>query len=384
MRCPDGSDDGEFVDRGGTHDLVHGSANLVFLSPDGVRRKMAARLANQGGARCVERQEAGPCQSYASVVNPKGASQTRAISFKSNNKENIDDQVTVSQQQQQHSQQQQQQQRQATTGTKEKIVPSVKGGKSYQVTRCPQTGEKRERHESPPSMPVAQLDVVRESSTSATTAVPGVSRQEDERLSGSGVANDGEFQTVATKGARRKEKMREQYRDSHRERHRLRESNNRHQPPRGASGVGGGGVARRGSDERSHRERADRNGVLDHGPKEAHHHKDEQSVEAEAQPAASPHPVKYVEAPLPAVNPWMRNRTSASAQTAKTLPLQQQQPQPPQPPQPQPQPQPPNVLTASTCDKQSERERRVLQPQQQQQQLGATGESRFFKIRLAI
>jgi len=334
---------------------------------------MAAKLASQGGARNgSERQEAGPCQSYASVLNPKGASQSRASSFKSNNKENIDDRVTVSQQQQQ--QQQHHHHHQTTTNAKERIVPSAKGDKSSQrLARCPRTvpdgcPERRDRHGSPSGMPVAYVDVVHGSSTSAA---PGASREEDgqreaERLNNGNVSNDGEFQTVATKGARRKEKMREQYRESHRERHRLRDNNNRHQPPRGANGVGGGGAGRRGSDERSHRERADRNGVLDHGSKDAHHHKDEQSVETEAQSASlSTPPVKYVEAPLPAVNPWTRNRASAP-QTAKTLPLQQQPPPPPPPP---------DVLTASTCaDKQNERERRVLQPQQQQQQQGATGE----------
>lgn len=306
------------------------------------------------------------------MLNPKGASQSRASSFKSNNKENIDDQVTVSQQQQQQQHSQQQQQHQTAASAKDRIVPGVRGGKSYQrITRCPQTGPERyDRHVSPSSMPVAHADVVHGSSSSsssssaAAAAASSYASREDDRLNNGSVGNDGEFQTVATKGARRKEKMREQYRDSHRERHRLRENNNRHQPPRGSNGVGGGGAGRRGSDERSYRERVDRNGVLDHvGPKEAYHHKDELSVEAEAQPV-SPPPVKYVEAPLPAVNPWTRNRTSAP-QPAKTLPLQQQQQQP----QPQ---QPPNILVASTCaDKQSERERRVQpqqQPQQQQQQ----------------
>ncbi|KAG5317216.1 LARP protein, partial [Pseudoatta argentina] len=340
---------------------------------------MAAKLASQGGARSgSERQEAGPCQSYASVLNPKGASQNRANSFKSNNKENIDDQVAVPQQQQQHLLQQQQ--HQTTINAKEKIVPSVKGGKSYQrITRCPQTvpnsyPERRDHHENSSSMPVAHVDVVH---TSLASPAPGASHEDNgqsdaERLNNGSVGNDGEFQTVATKGARRKEKLREQYRENHRERHRLRDNNNRHQPPpRGPNGVGGGGAGRRGSDERSHRERTDRNGVLDHGPKEAHHYKDEQSTESEAQSASiPPPPVKYVEAPLPAVNPWTRNRTSAS-QTAKTLPLQQQQQQQqqPQPQQQQQSQQPPNVIATSTCiDKQNERERRVLQPQQQQQQ----------------
>ncbi|KAL0121680.1 hypothetical protein PUN28_006877 [Cardiocondyla obscurior] len=322
---------------------------------------MAAKLASQGGARSDggERQEAGPCQSYASVLNPKGASQSRASAFKSNNKENIDDRaVTVSQQpsqqRQQHQQHQPQQvQHQATTNARERIVASAKGGKSYQrLTRCPQSvAGACEKHESGrSSMPVAHaVDV---------TSAPG---EEDgqvdaDRLNNGAVGNDGEFQTVATKGARRKEKMRELNRDSHRERHRLRENNNRHQqPPRGASGVGPGGAGRRGSDERSHRERADRNGVLDHGPKETHHYKDEPGAEPEAHTGVlqSQAPVKYVEAPLPTVNPWTRNRPLVPQfnPNSKTVPQHQQSA---------------SILTALCADK-SEWEKRVLQPQQQQQ-----------------
>ncbi|XP_028047135.2 la-related protein 1B [Monomorium pharaonis] len=354
---------------------------------------MAAKLASQGGARgSGERQEAGPCQSYASVLNPKGASQSRASSFKSNNKENIDDQVTVSQQHQQQQQQQQQHHQQQqhthqpTTNARERLAPSGKGGKSYQrVTRCPQAAS-----ESMPS--VAQVGAVLEASASASRGDDG--RPDSNRLINPVGNGDGEFQTVATKGARRKEKMmREHHRDSqHRERHRLRENNNRHHqpaPPRGgASGVGGGGAVRRGSDERSsHRERADRNGVPGdgYGLKEAHHHhhhhhhhkQDEQSVgesEVLSAPLPPPPPVKYVEAPLPAVNPWTRNRTSsvqpaAPQQQPATKTLQPQ-------PQPQPQQQPPSDIPV-TSDKPTERERRVLQPQQQQQQQqqGATLEN---------
>lgn len=315
---------------------------------------MAAKLAsNQGGARSNgERQEAGPCQSYASVLNPKGASQSRATSFKSNNKENIGEQVTAGAQQ--HQQSQQQQQQQGTTMV-ERLMPSVVKDKSCQrMPRCQVTrttiqtsdnlSEKDHRYDNLPRTLNARVDGRQDNSQ---RDVAGESNNGD-------IGNDGEFQTVAPKGARRKEKMREQHRESHRERHRLRENNNRHQQqPRGPIGVGigGGGVARRGSDERSHRERSDRNGVIEHGPKEAHHHRDDPNVEAEAQTSLLPPPVKYVEAPLPAVNAWTRNRTS-TPQTSKTSSQQ-----------------PLNVVptATSTCvDRQSDRERRVLQSQQQQ------------------
>lgn len=319
---------------------------------------MAAKLAsNQGGARSGgERQEAGPCQSYASVLNPKGASQSRASSFKSNNKENIGEQVTGSQQHQQSQQQQQ------ATIMVERLMPSMVKDESCQRTaRCQAT-----RMIQPISDNFPEKDNHYERKPNAHVVD---SRQDDGQrdvagqLNNGNVSNDGEFQTVANKGARRKEKMREQHRETHRERHRLRENNNRHQQqPRGPIGVGGGsgggGVGRRGSDERAHRERSDRNGVAEHsGSREAHHYRDDQNVEAETQPVPLvPSLVKYVEAPLPAVNPWTKNKTPTS-QAAKTS---QQQAL--------------NVVPAaatSTClDRQSDGERRVLQPQQHRDTIG--------------
>lgn len=317
---------------------------------------MAAKLAsNQGGARSGgERQEAGPCQSYASVLNPKGASQSRASSFKSNNKENIGEQVTGSQQHQQS-------QQQATTMV-ERLMPSTIKDKSCQRTvRCQAT-----RMIQPISDNFPEKDNHYERNARVVDCQDDVAGQLNN------VANDGEFQTVANKGARRKEKMREQHRESHRERHRLHENNNRHQQqqPRGPIGVGGGsgggGVGRRGSDERAHRERGDRNGVVEHsGSREAHHYRDDQNVETETQPVSLvPPPVKYVEAPLPAVNPWTKNRTS-TPQAVKTSQQQTFNVDVP-------------AAATSTClDRQSDGERRVLQPQQHQDTIGMLRHSHF-------
>lgn len=333
---------------------------------------MAAKLAStQGGARSNgERQEAGPCQSYASVLNPKSASQTiKPSSFKSNNKENIGERVTVSQQQQQPQQQQIQQQQQGTTMV-ERLMPSMIKDKSCQRMpgRCQAT---RVIHPVSDNFPEKDKDNRGSLSDGEHPDVAG-------ELNNGDVVNDGEFRTVANKGARRKEKLREQHRENHRERHRLREHNNRHQQqqlqpqqqPRGPIGVG---VTRRGSDERSsHRERGDRNnGVAEHGgPKELHHHhhhhhhhhqhhhRDDQNVEVEAQqaPSAPPLQVKYVEAPLPTVNAWTKNRAPATTSQSAT----NTSPQPPL------NNVVPEAATSSTCaDRPSDRERRVLQPHQE-------------------
>lgn len=316
---------------------------------------MAAKLAsNQGGARGGgERQEAGPCQSYASVLNPKSASQSRASSFNSNNKENIGEQVTVSQQPQQQQQQQQ------TTTMVERLMPSVIKDKSCQrIPRCQAT---RTTIQHPMSDNLPEKDNRYENAPRTLNARVVDSRQDDGdgRLNNGDVSNDGEFRTVANKGARRKEKMREQHRESHRERHRLRENNNRHQQqPRGP--VSAGGVGRRGSDERAHRERGDRNGVVEHGvPREAHHYRDDQNAEGETQPVSSvPPPVKYVEAPLPAVNPWTKNRPSTS-QPTKAASQQQAL----------------NVVPSAATSTCPDRERRILQPQQRRETIG---ELRYF------
>lgn len=352
---PDGDEDDNFLSPTGHAASCTVRKPRVFVGS--VSRKMAAKLANQGGARnSGERvQETVLCQSYASVLNPKSASQNRASSFKSNNKENIDDQATVSQQPSQS-----QQQQQPTTVVKERIVPNMVRGKPYQrIARCQPTQPnqsmssnyptKQNRHDS-------LSNINAEKSIAVGQKVFSESHQDDsnrdaEQLNNSDFGNgDGEFQTVAPKGARRKEKMREQ---NHRERHRLRE-NNRHQQPRGGNGAGSGGIVRRGSVERSHRERGDRNGVADHNLKEAYHYKDEQNVDTDQVQSVSPSlSVKYVEAPLPAVNPWTRNKAS-TPQAASTSSQQTSN----------------SVLTSfASSDRQSEKERRVLQPQQQQQPL---------------
>ncbi|XP_033218147.1 la-related protein 1 [Belonocnema kinseyi] len=124
------------------------------------------------------------------------------------------------------------------------------------------------------------------------------------------LGSDGDFQTVAPKNARRKEKFRE-HRD-HRERHRNRE---RHHV-RAHSG---------GSKDRF-KERVDNKD------------KDKEGVD---QKEEGEEPVKYVEAPLPVVNPWSKGKSNSGSGPA------------------------PVPVPVVVSEQKAEREKRVLQPQQQ-------------------
>ena len=128
------------------------------------------------------------------------------------------------------------------------------------------------------------------------------------------LGSDGDFQTVAPKSARRKEKFRE-HRD-HRERHRNRE---RHHA-RGHSG---------GSKDRF-KDRVDN--------KDKDKERGDQKEEGEE-------PVKYVEAPLPVVNPWSKGKSN-SASGSSPVPV-------------------PVPVPVVVSEQKAEREKRVLQPQQQ-------------------
>ncbi|XP_023247863.1 la-related protein 1 isoform X2 [Copidosoma floridanum] len=176
---------------------------------------------------------------------------------------------------------------------------------------------------------------------------------------------DDEFQTVAPKSARRKEKLKElrehaesqhfRFRDRQKLHVRRVESNER---PRGR---------RIESNERVHGKRVESNERLlkekEHikdGPKEKEKDKDRDkdkvseanNEEVEAQP------IKYIEAPLPAVNPW--NKGKVSAPQSRVIPPT------PSVPVAAPVPLTPKVAPV-VSEKSVEKEKRVLQPQQQQQ-----------------
>lgn len=301
---------------------------------------MAAKVAT--GTQGSNEREERPGLSYARALNPKSdVDENREISFESNNKENIDGQVSMSSQQQT-----------AATSVKERFTQSFASsvkGKSYQKTSKDQTDpsdrcmEKRHCNDNVSGLPVN----VENSISVCHPETSDTSHQEDNlqnnvaQLKNSDVGSDSEFQTVAPKSARRKEKLREHR--EHRERYRFRES--RHQPRGGRGGGSGGGGGSgssgagssssngNGSNERSHKDRAN------HPTKEIQ--RDDQNADREDQ-SVPPLPVKYVEAPLPTVNPWTKGRTTVPSQQIAV------------------------VTSSVSTDRQNGRDKRVLQPQQQQ------------------
>ncbi|XP_017766146.1 PREDICTED: la-related protein 1 isoform X3 [Eufriesea mexicana] len=273
---------------------------------------MAAKVAS--GTQGSTEREQGPGVSYASILNPKSGNDAR-VPNKGNNKENIGAQVV----------------QQQSVPIKDRIASQslIAKGKSYQRTERrvnPHNKvEKRYGNELPPAAEQNQLVVQKENVTEQRQEPTLESEQVNDDI-----GSDGEFQTVAPKSARRKEKLREQQREL-REWHRYRD--HRH-PLRGHTG----------SNEKSYkeRERGDRDHIV--GNKDISRDKEESEAESEIQP---PPPIKYVEAPLPAVNPWTKSKITPSIA-------------------------PTNFVTAipsgtvTSTEKQTEKEKRVLQPQQQQ------------------
>lgn len=270
---------------------------------------MAAKVAS--GAQGSTEREEGPGVSYASILNPKSGTENCSSSNKDNNKENIGSQV----------------QTQQSLPMKDRIASQnlAAKGKSYQRNGRrlgqPSKQEKRYGNEAEPFLEQSQPQVYKECPIEQQQeTIP-----ENDQINGD-IGSDGEFQTVAPKSARRKEKLREQQRE-HRERHRHRD--HRH-PLRGHSR----------SNERPYKERdrGDRTS-LDHliGNKETFKDREDPEGESEVQPTST---VKYIEAPIPAVNPWTKSKTTTQAA-------------------------PSNCGSLAGSDKQSEKEKRVLQPQQQ-------------------
>ena len=258
---------------------------------------MAARVSGQGGNESTE----GPGVSYASVLNLQRA--------KDNNKENISRCPKPSLQ------------------TKERLEGEPKG------KSCQKFSKRFSRSERYPSSKVPldlQTNSDRNSDEKNLKKFDSENISEEQKsghkLSEKEVVNgelgsDGDFQTVAPKSARRKEKLKEH--KDHRERHRNRE---RHHL-RGHSG---------GSKDRF-KER------IDNKDKERGDQKEEEEDE----------PVKYVEAPLPVVNPWIKGKSNSG-----------------------PVPVPVPVVVS---EQKAEKEKRILQPQQQQtKQIGKL--LRFFRL----
>lgn len=347
-----------------------------------------ASSAQGGNAR-----DEGPGVSYASVLNPSRAVETtvlpRASEAKDNNKENIGQEGPA----------------RASSSAKERIASqnqnSVARGKSYQKSGrrynnsySQGKNERRPYHSHADFSPRAgqngpNENLLRPKDASFRNVVVEEEKPTAELHNGD-VGSDGEFQTVAPKSARRKEKLHHRVdHHSHKADRNSRHHERHAQPPRGHSA--------NGSRERlPHKERAERYSS-EHPPanKEPTAEKEDTPLDTDADQQA----VKYVEAPLPAINPWMKRRPPLASAQQKQIPQptaqqsSQTQAKPPVPVVPAPQPPPtpvvnpqvtvpPKVPQGSSVAPtnplspkvekvvQSEREKRVLQPQQQQGKIG--------------
>lgn len=276
------------------------------------------------GAQGSTEREQGPGVSYASILNPKSGSETRAVN-KDNNKENIGDQVV----------------RQQSVPVKDRIASQslTVTGKSYQITgRKFNPQNKLERRygnelssETERRQPIARKEGSVEHSREAPLG--------NEQMNGN-IGSDGEFQTVAPKSARRKEKIREQQREI-RDRHRHRDHR-----------LALRGHTRSNEPLYKERDRGDRSSTDQVvGNKDVPRDREESEGDMDAQ---STQPVKYVEAPIPTVNPWNKSKNAAMAvpmAVPKTVTVV------------------PTGAVAPAAEKQTEQETRVLQPQQQQPQV---------------
>jgi hypothetical protein len=154
------------------------------------------------------------------------------------------------------------------------------------------------------------------------------------------IGSDGEFQTVAPKSARRKEKLKEQREYVEPQTYRSKDKPRLH----GRNGE---------SNERLHKEREYLFNAKD-GSKDKEKEKDKDTEvyieESEQQP------IKYIEAPLPIVNPWTKskvNTTQPAAPAPATIPVH-----------------PVTAPVPVSMDKLIEKVKRVFLPQQEKTKTG--------------
>ncbi|KAI4487014.1 hypothetical protein M0802_012114 [Mischocyttarus mexicanus] len=292
---------------------------------------MAAKVVSSSAQGSVER-EGNTGVSYASVVNPKAASNeastARVVSSnKGNNKENIGGQIVTQQ----------------PNVNKERMVSQsyTVRGKSYQKTgrrfaastqpqqlRVDKTQNELQFGSNVLDKSTAVNEIEQRSKPQATVST--AQTLEKDKLNNVDIGSDGEFQTVAPKSARRKEKLKEQQKEYvDRQRHRDHRKRLR--------GLSDSSRERTTKDK----ERMDRN-VVEHTLNNKESNK-EKEIKEENQVQRSA-PKKYIEAPLPRVNAWTKEKP---LQTSVQQPVA--------------------VVNANTIplEKPVTREKRVLQPQQQ-------------------
>lgn len=227
-----------------------------------------------------------PSVSYASVLNPKHTTESQRATIKENNKENIDQKCSS---------------QSLLNYPKERIrihsqnssVTKIKS-RSKSFKRLGNTSGTKSDKKSQQQIPEMNEKIDNGSNKDVESRVT----EEDKQFNN--VIRDGEFKTVAPKSARRKEKLAEKYdkdRHSRRERHRDRH----HEKLQSDSSR---------SKERPHKDR--------HLGEHSLSSKEEKCVQDEDNQEGIS--VKYIEAPLPVVNPWMKSKSSQTKIHQPTVP----------------------------------------------------------------
>lgn len=226
-----------------------------------------------------------PSISYASVLNPKHTTELQRATIKENNKENINQECS-SQSLLNFSKECIKTHSQNSSVTKMKSRP--KSFKRLGNTSGTKNGKNSQQQ---------THEINEKIDNGGNKDVESRVTKKDEKIDN--VVEDGEFQTVAPKSARRKEKLQEKYdkdRHSRRERHRDKHHEKLHNH-----------TSR--SKERLHKDR--HLGEHSMSRKEEKGNHDEGDQEG---------PVKYIEAPLPVVNPWMKSKFSQTKIHQPTIP----------------------------------------------------------------
>ncbi|XP_011498532.1 PREDICTED: la-related protein 1B [Ceratosolen solmsi marchali] len=288
---------------------------------------MAAKVVSSGiqQHQGSNEKEQGPTGvSYASVLNPKVPETTTSSAVglgctKENNKENIGEQVST------------QQNPDETKGKSYK-----KACRRFETHRHKITERRLYGNYVPHNNTPAPIEATAPVKTTNVSRPNGsVQEGHNEVLKNGDIGSDGEFQTVAPKSARRKEKLKEQREYVEPQPYRNKDKQRLH----GRNGE---------SNERLHKEREYLFNAKD-GLKDKEKEKDR---DAEVYVEEVEHqPIRYIEAPIPVVNPWTKSKVN-------TL----------QPAAPTPTTTPAPAVTASApvpVNKVVEKEKRVLQPQQQ-------------------
>lgn len=235
--------------------------------------------------------------------------------------------------------------------------------------------------------------------TSKTTNNTVEKETTEETVKNGDVGSDGEFQTVAPKSARRKEKLKEirehvesqsyRFKDKSRLRGRRVESNERPRSRRIESNERSHGKGVENNDQRPIKEKdIAKECCSKDKEKEKDKEKDKDGEAHNDDDLEAPHhPVKYIEAPIPTINPWNKRKTIGTTTKPQLVPPMAAAAAVSSGPAPVPAAakvvpvvltpvtvstpaESETLLAPSVSQKPVEKEKRVLQPQQQKIKAG--------------